>query len=343
MGHCDWCTSPPHSCPILSQKTRLGHGLAFSSRSCAAKAGRSLVPAVGCQAPVHGNAFPLLNGRKRWCVGNTQCCWSRGLWQRAHPVWCSLAIGRLLSETHSSPRFCWYPSCSNVRAAGWIPGLGLLWRLLWCVPDLSSSGCSPVILQPAFPQAAVQNRSFSPWRLWVCVIQKYTSNHTSLVLLLLLALLGRLCLFSPCFCLIFLARGTCWERTVPWAVSYGSIWMYLCLLSCKFHLKQFFMNRAFRTSHSRVVSRVSSKGWTLTPHLLLRSLIGLSPFLWNVGNYIYVFSSKRSRNKSEAQEQLGKEEKKVMVSTDPGFLRKTAQKQDEGIYRKKLAVLSPLW
>lgn len=53
-------------------------------------------------------------------------------------------------------------------------------------------------------------------------------------------------------------------------------------------------------------------------------------------------SSKRGRNKSEAQEQLGKEGKKVMVSTDPSFLRKTAQKQDGGIYRKRLAVLSPL-
>lgn len=122
VGSCDWYSSPPHSCPILSQTTHLGHGLASSSRSWADKAARSLVPAAGSQASVHGNAFPRMNGRKRWCVGNTQCCQSKGLWQCAHPVSCSLAIRRLLSETltrvNQHPRFCCSPLHGSVCGVG---------------------------------------------------------------------------------------------------------------------------------------------------------------------------------------------------------------------------------
>lgn len=99
LGHCEELWLVQLSSPQLFhslQKTHLGHGLASSSRSWADRAAKSLLPAAGCQAPVHSKALPTLNGRKRWCVGNTQCCRSRGLWQRAHPVPCSLAMGRLL-------------------------------------------------------------------------------------------------------------------------------------------------------------------------------------------------------------------------------------------------------
>lgn len=160
---------------------------------------------------------------------------------------------RLLSGTltgvSQQPLLLLLPFVCRVCGAGWIPALGLLWGLPCCVPDLSSSGCSPVIFQPAFPQAAVQNKIVYPWGLWVCVLQKYTSHHTSpglLLLLPILALLGRFCSSSLCFCLVFLARDTFWKRAVLWAVSYGFTCVYLWLLSCKLCLKQFFVEQGIQ-------------------------------------------------------------------------------------------------
>lgn len=222
VENCDWYTSPPHSCPILPQKTHLGHGLASFSRGWADKAAKSLVPAAGCQAPVYGNAFPTLNGRKRWCVGNTQCCWSRGLWQCARPAWPSGGCSQKLSlEWISSSHFCCSPLCGNVRGVGWIPVLGLLWGLTWCM-CLTSAPLAVHLwfYSLSFLKLLCKTEASPPWGLRVCVIQKYTSHHTSLGLLLLqpiLALLGTFFLSS--LCLIFSAREAFWKRAVPWAVS----------------------------------------------------------------------------------------------------------------------------
>lgn len=304
------CTSPHHGCPVLPWKARPGGGLAFSSkrnvsswpRSWAGEAARSLATAAGCQAPVQGNAFPMLNGRKRWCAGNTLCCRCGGAEAAGHPQSLCTPYFMQLGSRKAALRHAHRralaasafadPPCvakSTVVGVGWITGPGLLWGV-YAVCLLPA----PLAVHPwsyslpfPLPHAAVQTRSLSSWGLRSSVVQKYTLHHASLVPLLLLpiqALLERLCLPGPCFCrLIFLARETCWKQAVPWAVSYGLAWMHLCLLSCELHLKQFSMNGAFRTSPSRVASRVSSKGWAPTPpHLSLGSLIGLSPFLWNL-------------------------------------------------------------
>lgn len=372
LAHAPLLTVAP---PFPSQRAWPGGNLAFSSkrnlwlcllpRSWAGEAARSLATVAGCQAPVQGNAFPVLNGRKRWCEGNTLCCRRGGAKAACHPQYlcthCFTQLGNCEAALRNAPRsepaalaFA-DPPCvakSTVVGVGWITGPGLLWGvyaacLLSASPAVNLWSYS---LPFPLPHAAVENRSLSSWGLWFSVIQKYTSHHASLVPLLLLpiqALLESLHLPGPC--LIFLAGETCWKQAVPWAVSYGLAWTLLCLLSCKFHLKQFSMNRTFRASLPGMASPVSSKGWALTvAHVSLGSLIGLSPFpaafMWNVWELNFSSPSyERGRNRPVAQQQLGKEGKKVMWSTDPGFLRKPAQKQDECIFRKRLTVLSPLW
>lgn len=143
------------------------------------KSCQSLVPAAGSQAPVHGNAFPRMNGRKRWCVGNTQCCQSRGLWQRAHPVSCSLANRRLLSETltrvNRQPRSCCSPLHGSVCGVGWIPVLGLLQGLIWCVPDLWLFTCD---LTACLSSSCCAKQKLFPLRtLGLCHPEIHISPH----------------------------------------------------------------------------------------------------------------------------------------------------------------------
>lgn len=163
--------SPPHSCPTLSQKTHLslvqlhppGAGLA----KLPSPLSQQRLPGT-----THGNAFPRLNGRKRWCVGNTQCCWSRGwgsVYTLSQAAWPSEAALRNSHWSQSAALasaaalcvqglWCWM----NPSSGAGIYMLCGLWGLTCCVPDLSFSGCAPVIFQSAFPQAAVQNKIIYP-------------------------------------------------------------------------------------------------------------------------------------------------------------------------------------
>lgn len=357
---CCWCwpmdlssLQLPRS--ALESMAGAGDSLAFSSkrhvcslpRRWAGEAARSLAPAACCQAPAHGDAVPVLNGRKRWCAGNTQCCRRGGAEAACHPQRLRTRpftpLGRreaALRNPHRSesaaPAFADPPGVAKAAVVdvGWITSPGWLWDVYAACLLSAPPAVNPWPYSRPFPlpHAAVEKRSLSSWGLWFSVIQKYTPHHASLVPLLPLpiqALLEKLRLPGPC--LTFLAGETCWKQAVPWAVSYGLAQTHLCLLSCKFHLKQFSTNRTFRASLSGVASLVSSTGWALTPVCLsLGSLIGLSPFpaafmgnVWEL-NFSSPFSE-RGRNRPVAQQQLGKEGDKVMGSTGPGFLRKPAQ------------------
>lgn len=229
---------------ILPQRTWVGSGFAFYSRrnvfllprSWVGKAASSLMTALDCQAPVHDHAFSMLNGRKRWCVGNTLCCQRRGTKAECHlhtlfhaalpSEGCSQKCSLKLT---SSPCFCWCP---------------LLWQKLqlWVWMNHKSRTalgcicCTPLLSAPLavnswsyslpcpLPRANLENRSLSSWELQFSVTQKYTSRHASHVTLLLLPILEGLCLPSPC--LILWAGVTFWKQAVPWAVSYGLAWMH---------------------------------------------------------------------------------------------------------------------
>lgn len=252
---------------ILPQRAWAGSALAFYSRrnmfslprSWAGKAASSFTTASDYQEPVRDHAFSMLNGRKRWCVGNTLCCQRGGTKAECHLH--TLFHAALPSEGcsqkcslkwTSSPCFCWCPllrqklqswvwmNHKSRTALGCIRCTILLSAPLAVKPWSYSLPCPPL-------HATLENRSLSSWELQLSVTQKYTSHHASLVPLLLLPILERLCFLS--LCLILWARVTFWKHAVPWAVSYGLAWTHFVSAELQVPFKAIFHEQGNQSSH----------------------------------------------------------------------------------------------